>query len=147
MPGTRFCSMGLQFYWPPGGVPSTFSWMRSAVVPVPSYEEVEGTFKGEKVRPIYSRGLNPTVQQLEAKLAALETTDEAIGFASGMAAISSTVMSFVKPGDRIVCVRHVYPDAYRLCETLLKRWNVVVAYVDGTDHEAVEAALPGAALF
>jgi cystathionine beta-lyase/cystathionine gamma-synthase len=121
--------------------------VQSSLFTFPSYEELETTFKGEKVRPIYSRGLNPTVQQLEAKLAALEVTDAAIGFASGMAAISSTVMSFVKPGDRMVCVRHVYPDAYRLLETLLKRWNIAVTYVDGADLEAVEAALPGAALF
>jgi cystathionine beta-lyase/cystathionine gamma-synthase len=121
--------------------------VQSSLFTFPSYEEMEETFKGLKVRPIYSRGLNPTVQLLEEKIAALEATDEAIGFASGMAAISSTVMCFVKPGDRMVCVRHVYPDAYRLFETLLKRWNIEVTYVDGDDHRAVEAALPGAALF
>jgi cystathionine beta-lyase/cystathionine gamma-synthase len=121
--------------------------VQSSLFTFPSYEELEATFKGEKVRPIYSRGLNPTVQQLENKLAALEATDEAIGFASGMAAISSTVMTFVKPGDRMICVRHIYPDAYRLFETLLKRWNIAVTYVDGADPGAVEAALPGASLF
>jgi cystathionine beta-lyase/cystathionine gamma-synthase len=120
--------------------------VQSSLFTFPSFEELEATFRGEKVRPIYSRGLNPTVQQLEVKLAALEETDEAIGFASGMAAISSTVMSFVKPGDRMVCVRHIYPDCYRLFETLLKRWNIAVTYVDGADHAAVEAALPGATL-
>src|ERR1700722_5144151 len=121
--------------------------VQSSLFTFPSYEELEATFKGEKIRPIYSRGLNPTVQELEAKLAALEATDEAIGFASGMAAISSTVMTFLKPGDRIICVRHIYPDAYRLFETLLKRWNIAVTYVDGADPAAVEVALPGAALF
>ena len=121
--------------------------VQSSLFTFPSYEELEATFKGDRVRPIYSRGLNPTVQQLEAKLAALEATDEAIGFASGMAAISSTVMTFVRLGDRMICVRHIYPDAYRLFETLLKRWNIAVTYVDGADPAAVEAALPGAALF
>jgi cystathionine beta-lyase/cystathionine gamma-synthase len=121
--------------------------VQSSLFTFPSYEELEATFKGQKVRPIYSRGLNPTVQQLEAKLAALEATDEAIGFASGMAAISSTVMTFVRPGDRMVCVRHIYPDAYRLFETVLKRWNIAVTYVDGADPAAVEGALHGAALF
>ena len=120
--------------------------VQSSLFTFPSFEEMEATFKGVKVRPIYSRGLNPTVQQLEMKLAALEATEEAIGFASGMAAISSTVMSFLKPGDHMVCVRHVYPDAYRLFETLLKSWNIALTYVDGADLAAVEAALPGAAL-
>src|ERR1700735_4788329 len=118
--------------------------VQSSLFTFPSYEELEATFKGEKVRPIYSRGLNPTVQQLEIKLAALEATDEAIGFASGMAAISSTVMTFVKPGDRMVCVRHIYPDAYRLFETLLKRWNIAITYVDAADTADIEGALPGA---
>ena len=120
--------------------------VQSSLFTFPSFEELEATFKGLKVRPIYSRGLNPTVQQLEMKLAALEATDEAIGFASGMAAISSTVLSFLKPGERMICVRHVYPDAYRLFETLLRRWNIAVTYVDGADQAAVEAALPGATL-
>src|SRR5580700_11493882 len=121
--------------------------VQSSLFTFSSYEELEATFKGEKIRPIYSRGLNPTVQELEAKLAALEATDEAIGFASGMAAISSTVMTFVKPGDRMVCVRHIYPDCYRLFETLLKRWNIGVTYVDGADAGAIDAALSGARLF
>ena len=45
-----------------------------------------------------------------------------------------------------MCVRHVYPDAYRLFETLLKKLGVTVAYVDGGDLAAVDAALPGARL-
>ena len=112
-----------------------------------SFEEMEETYAGRKVRPTYSRGLNPTVRLFEEKLAALEEADDAIGLASGMAAISSTVLAFVEPGDRVVCVRHVYPDAYRLFETLLKRLGVTVSYVDGLDQEAVAAALPGARLF
>jgi cystathionine beta-lyase/cystathionine gamma-synthase len=82
----------------------------------------------------------------EEMLAKLEGADDAIGFASGMSAISSTVLSFVAPGDRIVAVRNVYPDAFRLFGTLLKRIGVEVTYVDGRDEEAVKAALPGAQL-
>jgi cystathionine beta-lyase/cystathionine gamma-synthase len=112
-----------------------------------SYAEMEETYRGVKVRPTYSRGLNPTVRIFEEKIAALEGGEDALAFASGMAAISSTVMTFVKPGDRIVCVRHVYPDAYRLFETLLARYGITTTYVDGMDEAAVAAALPGATLF
>jgi len=104
------------------------------------------TYAGRKVRNVYSRTTNPTVTLFEQKMAALEGADDAIGFPSGMAAISGAVLAFVAPGDRIVCVRHVYPDAYRLFETLLKKLQVTVRYVDGADHAAVEAALPGARL-
>ncbi|PVE23616.1 hypothetical protein DC522_15090 [Microvirga sp. KLBC 81] len=112
-----------------------------------SYAEMEETYRGQKVRPTYTRGFNPTVRLFEEKVAALEYGEDAIGFASGMAAISSAVLAFIQPGDRIVCVKHVYPDAYRLFETYLKRMNVTVEYVDGRDLDAVRRALPGARLF
>lgn len=112
-----------------------------------TYEEMLGTYRGEIVRPTYTRGLNPTVRAFEEMLAKLEGAEDALGFASGMSAISSTVLSFVEPGDRIVAVRHVYPDAFRLFGTLMKRMRVAVDYVDGRDEEAVAKALPGARLF
>ena len=112
-----------------------------------SYDEMLQTYRGEKVRPVYTRGLNPTVRMFEEMLAKLEGGEDAIGYASGMAAISSTVLSFVKPGDRIVAVRHLYPDTFRLFGTLLERMRVEVTYVDGRDETAVAKALPGARPF
>ena len=108
--------------------------------------EMVETYAGRKSRDVYSRTTNPTVTEFEHKLAALEGADGAIGFPSGMAAISGAVLSLVKPGDRIVSVRHVYPDAYRLFEGLLKRWGVSTTYVDGRDLDAVAKALPGATI-
>ncbi|MEK1928856.1 MAG: PLP-dependent transferase [Pararhizobium sp.] len=110
------------------------------------YDDMVASYRGEKIRPIYTRGLNPTVRMFEEMLAKLEGAEDAIGFASGMSAISSTVLSFVEPGDRIVAVRHLYPDAFRLFGTLLKRMRVEVTYVDGRDEEEVARALPGAKL-
>jgi cystathionine beta-lyase/cystathionine gamma-synthase len=110
------------------------------------YDEMVAVYRGEIVRPIYTRGLNPTVRAFEEMLAKLEGGEDALGFASGMAAISSTVLSFVEPGERIVAVRHCYPDAFRLFGTHLKRMKVEVTYVDGRDEEAVAKALPGAKL-
>ncbi|MCA2372617.1 PLP-dependent transferase [Agrobacterium genomosp. 3 str. CIP 111-78] len=112
-----------------------------------SYDEMVSTYRGEKVRPVYTRGLNPTVRLFEEMLAKLEGAEDALGFASGMSAISSTVLSFVSPGDRIVAVRHVYPDAFRLFGTFMQRMNIEVVYVDGRDEAAVEKAMPGAKLF
>jgi cystathionine beta-lyase/cystathionine gamma-synthase len=111
------------------------------------YDDMIASYRGERVRPIYTRGLNPTVRVFEEMLAKLEGAEDAIGFASGMSAISSTVLSFVEPGDRIVAVKHVYPDAFRLFGTHLKRMRIEVTYVDGRDEEAVAKALPGARLF
>lgn len=111
-----------------------------------TYDEMVATYRGERNRPVYSRGLNPTVRHFEEMLAKLEGGEDALAFGSGMAAISSTVITFVEPGDRIVAVRHLYPDAFRLFGTLLKRMKVEVTYVDGTDTDAVEKAMPGAKL-
>jgi cystathionine beta-lyase/cystathionine gamma-synthase len=111
-----------------------------------NFTEMSETFAGKRTRNVYSRTTNPTVSAFEAKLAALEGAEAAIGFPSGMAAISGSVLAFVKPGDRIVCVRHVYPDAYRFFETLLKRFEVRVDYVDGADLAAVERSIVGARL-
>lgn len=121
--------------------------VQTSLFTFPSYDDMVASYRGEKVRPIYTRGLNPTVRAFEDMLAKLEGGEDAIGFASGMAAISSSVLAFVEPGDRIVAVRHVYPDAFRLFGTILKRMRVQVDYVDGRDEEAVARALPGAKLF
>ncbi|MBN9236188.1 MULTISPECIES: PLP-dependent transferase [Phyllobacteriaceae] len=111
-----------------------------------SYAEMADTFAGKRRQPIYSRGDNPTVMEFEKRVAALEGAEAARGFASGMAAISATVLAFVGAGDRIVAVRNCYGDAYRLFERLLPRLNIKVDYVDGSDPDAVAAALPGAKL-
>lgn len=111
-----------------------------------SYDEMLATWRGEVIRPIYSRGLNPTVRAFEEKLAELEKAEDALAFASGMAAISASVLSNLAPGDRMLAVRNVYPDAFRLFGTYLPRMGITVDYVDGTDIEAVERALPGAKL-
>ena len=63
-----------------------------------------------------------------------------------MAAISMAVMSQLRAGDRVVCVRDVYPDAYKLLVQLLARFGVQVDFVDGSDTDAFVAALPGARL-
>lgn len=121
--------------------------VQTSLFTFPSYDDMVASYRGEKVRPIYTRGLNPTVRTFEEMLAKLEGGEDALGFASGMAAISSSVLAFVNPGDRIVAVRHVYPDAFRLFGTIMKRMQVQVDYVDGRDEEAVAKALPGAKLF
>lgn len=119
---------------------------QSSLFTFDNFAEMQDTFAGKGNAYIYSRGNNPTSHDFERRIAALEGAEMARGFASGMAAITATVLSIVESGDRIVAVRHVYGDAYRFFEKLLPRLGVTVEYVDGTDAEAIEAALPGAKL-
>lgn len=109
-------------------------------------EEMEARVRGETTRPVYSRGDNPTVREFERKLAALEGAEDARAFSSGMGAISAAILSVVQAGDKVVCVRHVYPDTYRFLEKLMVRLGVTAQYLDGSDTEALIAALPGTKL-
>ncbi|MEC9403720.1 MAG: PLP-dependent transferase, partial [Pseudomonadota bacterium] len=93
-----------------------------------NYKAFEDRMAGRSNEPLYTRVQNPTVAAFEKLMAQAEEGEAAVGFASGMAAISSTVLAFVKPGDRIACIEHVYPDAYRLFERMLRPFGVGVTY-------------------
>ncbi|WP_347159806.1 trans-sulfuration enzyme family protein [Pontibacter chitinilyticus] len=82
---------------------------------------------------MYSRGNNPTVTILEKKLAALEGAEHALAFGSGIAAVSAAVLSQVKAGDHVVCVRHPYSWTNKLLHEFLLRFGVTTTFVDGTD--------------
>lgn len=109
-----------------------------------NYAQIADVFAGRSDRYIYSRGDNPTVSELEGLIARMEGTRSARGFSSGMAAICGAVLPFVRSGDRIVAVEHLYSDAFRLFETVLSRFGVETVYVDGCDTRAMVEALPGA---
>jgi cystathionine beta-lyase/cystathionine gamma-synthase len=97
--------------------------------------ELRNAIAAEKESHIYSRGNNPTTDILCKKIAALEDTEEALAFASGMAAISSAVISFVKSGDHIVSVRNIYSWTNYLMIRFLQRFGVETTFVDGRKTE------------
>lgn len=110
------------------------------------YADLAAVFAGRSQQFIYSRGDNPTVRAFETLVADLEGAKAARAFSSGTGAIAATLLAFLANGDRVVAVRHLYNDAFRICEKLLRKFGVAVDYVDGTDTQAVIEALPGAAL-
>lgn len=103
-----------------------------------NYQQFVDRMAGETSQPIYTRVQNPTVAAFEGLMAQAEAGEAAVGFASGMAAISAAVLAFIRPGDRIACVEHVYPDAYRLFERLLRPFGVEITYhpVEAFEHDA-----------
>lgn len=120
--------------------------MQTSLFTFANVAAMEVAFRAPAAHPIYTRGVNPTVRVFERKMAALERTEAARGFASGMAAISSVLLGLLRTGERMVCVRHVYPDAYRLMTGLMARMGIETVFVDGRDPAAVAAALDGAKL-
>src|SRR4030095_11447730 len=117
---------------------------QSSLFTFADYDELAARFRGEGRHPVYSRVDNPTAGEFERKLAALEGAEAGRGFASGMAAISTVILGLCQSGDRVVCVRHVYPDSYRLMRRLLPRLGIAVAFVEGGDPLAGARALAGA---
>src|SRR6185312_11029997 len=84
---------------------------------------------------LYSRGLNPTVEILRKKLAALDGAEDCLVFNSGAAAIFAAVLANVKSGDHIVSVKEPYGWAQKMFDVILPRFQVTVTYVDGTRTE------------
>lgn len=111
-----------------------------------SYQAMVDRFSGASTQPIYSRVDNPTVSVLLEKMCQIEGGERALAFSSGIAAISNAILGQVQSGDRIVCVKHVYPDTYRLLKCICARFGVSTDFVDGTDLAAIEKSLPGAKL-
>lgn len=96
----------------------------------------------------YTRGLNPTTAILCQKLAALEGTNGALVFGSGVAAISAAVVSQLRAGDHVVCVQKPYGWAEKLFNNLLGRYGVACTYVDATHTDAfVKAIRPNTRMF
>src|SRR6185437_13087813 len=96
---------------------------------------------GQKPGHIYSRNTNPTVAALEEKVRVLEGAEAATSMASGMAAISNTIFSLVRPGDRIVSVKDSYGGTNQLFREFLPQINVVSFLCDTTDFAAIEAEI------
>ena len=91
---------------------------------------------------LYGRHFNPTVYNLGKQLAAMEGTEAAYCTASGMSAISATLMQLCDAGDHIVSSNAVYGGTYALMHDLLPpKTGITTALVDITDLEAVEAAI------
>jgi cystathionine beta-lyase/cystathionine gamma-synthase len=89
---------------------------------------------------LYSRGLNPTVEILRKKLAALDGAEDCLVFNSGASAIFASVLANIKSGDHIVSVRAPYTWAQRMFDIILPRFNVSTTYIDGTKIENWEKA-------
>ena len=90
---------------------------------------------------IYTRWGNPTIRATEDKLAALEGAERGLLFSSGMAAITSTILSSVGKGDHLVSVEDIYGGTYSFIRSELPRLGVDITFVDTTDPGAIDKAI------
>ena len=90
---------------------------------------------------IYSRNTNPTVRAFEDKVKELEGADAATSFASGMAAISNVLATFLKPGDRIVSIKDSYGGTNKIFNDFLPPLNIDVCLCETTDYAQIEVEI------
>lgn len=97
--------------------------------------DLSKAFEDEMGGYIYSRGLNPTVDILRKKLAALDGAEDSLVFNNGAAAIFAGIFANVKAGDHIVSVKAPYTWVQRMFDVILPRFGVTSTYIDGTNIE------------
>jgi methionine-gamma-lyase len=95
----------------------------------------------------YTRWGNPTITLAEQRLAALEGTEAALVFASGMGAITSSILGLLKTGDHIVAQRDVYGGVIKFFSQWLPKMGIETTFVDTTDyHQHARAIRPNTKL-
>jgi len=103
-----------------------------------SSEEIKRWAEGKSKAYMYTRYGNPTLAVAEGKLAALEGAEAAVITASGMAAISSTLLGLLKAGDEFIATAQLYGGAYRLMRDIFPGFGITARYVDpdlnGIEH-------------
>jgi cystathionine gamma-synthase len=129
-----------------GGEQEHELYERSTQVPVVhsvsfAYKDIDTWHKvalGEAEGHIYSRNTNPTVRAFEDKVKVLEGAEAVTSFASGMAAISNTLATFLKPGDRIVSIKDSYGGTNVIFNEFLLPLNIDVCLCETGDYEQIE---------
>lgn len=117
---------------------STFTVMHAETMP----DIFQGRTGPDSGCYLYGRHFNPTVYVLGRELAAIEGTEAGYLAASGMGAISSTILQLTGPGDHVVCSDTVYGGTYALLKDYLpKKTGLETTFVDISDLDAVEAAI------
>jgi len=114
--------------------------------PIYQTSTFEVTDLQEQVRAIptdsfYTRYGNPTHTVAEKAIAELEGTDAALLFSSGMAAITTSILSLVKTGDHIVAQRDIYGGVIRFLSQWLPKLGIETTFVDTNDMEQHERAI------
>lgn len=130
----------LQFFGEFGGVnpsitdSSTFTFLQAQTMADVFEGKIEGCY-------LYSRHWNPSNLNLSKALAQMEATESALVTASGMAAISSSLMQICSSGDEIVSSRTIYGGSYALMKNFLPKFGINTKFVDTTNLQQVSNAI------
>lgn len=106
-----------------------------------SAEDLEDVFRGRAVGQVYTRLGNPTTEALERRLALLEGGGAAIATASGMAAITTALLTILRAGDEILSSSSLFGGTFSLIRDTLSNYGITARFVDPLDLEAVRGAV------
>jgi O-acetylhomoserine (thiol)-lyase len=109
-----------------------------------AYESAEGledVFRGRAVGSVYTRIGNPTTEALERRLAILEGGGTAIATASGMAAITTAVLTILRAGDEILSSSSLFGGTFSLFRDTLSNYGITAQFVDPLDLNGFKAAI------
>jgi O-succinylhomoserine sulfhydrylase len=104
-------------------------------------ETAEARFSGKEPGFVYSRYANPTLAMFEQRMAAVEGAEACRGTATGMAAVTSSLLCFLKAGDHVVAARALFGSCRWVIEDFLPRFGVPCTLVDGIDLKQWKAAI------
>lgn len=104
-------------------------------------EDMRASFAEEKEKNIYSRFSNPNVSEFIQKMALLENAEDGVAFATGMAAVYNTLVTFLASGDHIVSASSVFGSTHTLFTKYLPKWNIETTYFNISEPETIEAKI------
>lgn len=106
-----------------------------------SVEQGSNRFNGEEPGYIYGRLGNPTLRELEQKMAVLEKTEDAAVFGSGMGAISSTLLANLKSGDHLLTTKALYGCTFALLNHQFRQFGIEVSFIDFDSEHSIRNAI------
>lgn len=101
-----------------------------------SASDAAAHFDGTKTGNVYSRHTNPSVRTFERRLAALENGERAVATASGMGAILTMCLAYLKAGDHLLAANQLFGSSIGLFNNYMAKFGVEVSYVDCFENEA-----------
>ncbi|WP_114783809.1 trans-sulfuration enzyme family protein [Botryobacter ruber] len=104
-------------------------------------EQARAVFADEEQGNIYSRYSNPNVDELLEKVCYLEGAEDGFAFASGMAAIFSSMAALLKSGDHVLAARAVFGSTHQLLTKVFSKWGITHSYADINAPETWEALI------
>lgn len=101
-------------------------------------EEMRASFSEEIERNIYSRFSNPNTSEFVEKIAKMEGAEDGFAFATGMAAVFSSLAALLNSGDHVISARSVFGSTHSLFTKFFPKWNITHSYFDVNDPDQIE---------